>query len=95
MLRGYELLEKIGEGQFGVVHRGIQPAVRREVAIKVIRPRFANEPDFIRRFEAEAQIVARLEHPQIVIAKQSAVYLRIFVIFIFFPANVTRDFRCL
>jgi len=34
--------------------------------IKIILPQFANEPGFIRRFEAEAQIVARLEHPYIV-----------------------------
>ena len=37
-----------------------------EVAVKVIRPDLANEPEFIRRFEVEAQLVARLEHPHIV-----------------------------
>ena len=36
------------------------------MAIKVIRPELANDPDFIRRFQAEAQLVARLEHPHIV-----------------------------
>jgi hypothetical protein len=36
------------------------------VAVKVIRRRFANDPQFIRRFETEAQTVARLEHPHIV-----------------------------
>ncbi len=66
VLRSYELQEKIGEGQFGVVHRALQPAVQREVAIKIIKPQYANQPDFIRRFETEAQIVARLEHPHIV-----------------------------
>ncbi|MFV1962311.1 MAG: BTAD domain-containing putative transcriptional regulator, partial [Acidimicrobiia bacterium] len=65
-VRGYELREKIGEGALGYVYRAYQPAVGREVAIKVIRPELANNPDFIRRFEAEAQLVARLEHPQIV-----------------------------
>ena len=38
----------------------------REVAIKVILPKYANSPEFIRRFESEAQVVARLEHPHIV-----------------------------
>ena len=49
-----------------MVYRAVQLGVRREVAIKVIQPAYANEPDFIRRFEVEAQIVARLEHPHIV-----------------------------
>ncbi|MGD9700819.1 MAG: extracellular solute-binding protein [Acidimicrobiia bacterium] len=65
-VRGYELRQKIGEGAFGVAYRAYQPAVGREVAIKVIRPELANDPGFIRRFQAEAQLVARLEHPHIV-----------------------------
>ncbi|MGD8750074.1 MAG: protein kinase, partial [Anaerolineales bacterium] len=65
-LRGYELLELLGEGHFGAVHRAYQGAVGRDVAIKVILPRFANDPEFIRSFESEAQLVARLEHPHIV-----------------------------
>ena len=65
-LRGYRLLEQIGEGSFGVVHRAIQPHVGREVAIKSINPELANDPEFVRRFEAEAQIIARLENPHIV-----------------------------
>ncbi|HEY7659712.1 MAG TPA: BTAD domain-containing putative transcriptional regulator, partial [Actinomycetota bacterium] len=65
-LRGYRLLEPIGDGAFGVVYRAIQPQVGREVAIKAVHPELANHPDFVRRFEREAQIVARLEHPHIV-----------------------------
>jgi WD40 repeat protein/DNA-binding SARP family transcriptional activator len=65
-LRGYRLLEPLGAGSFGSVHRAFQPQVGREVAIKTIHPRFANDPEFIRRFEAEAQLVARLEHPHVV-----------------------------
>ena len=65
-VRGYELRDQIGEGAFGVVYRAYQPAVGREVAIKIIRPELANSPTFIRRFEAEAQLVASLEHPHIV-----------------------------
>jgi WD40 repeat protein/DNA-binding SARP family transcriptional activator len=65
-LRGYELVEEIGEGGYGVVYRAWQPQLAREVAIKAIRPALANDPEFIRRFEAEAQLVARLEHANIV-----------------------------
>ncbi|MDH3755568.1 MAG: protein kinase, partial [Acidimicrobiia bacterium] len=65
-LRGYRVHNVIGEGAFSIVHRATQPAVNRDVAIKVIRAELANQPEFIRRFEAEAQLVARLEHPHIV-----------------------------
>jgi serine/threonine protein kinase len=50
----------MGSGQ-----RGYQTTVGREVAIKIILPGLANQPEFIRRFEGEAQLVARLEHPHI------------------------------
>jgi WD40 repeat protein/DNA-binding CsgD family transcriptional regulator len=65
-LRGYRLLEPLGEGSFGSVHRAFQPEVGREVAVKVVHPRLANDREFIRRFETEAQLVARLEHPHVV-----------------------------
>ena len=65
-VRGYELREQVGAGDFGVVYRAYQPSVGREVAIKVIRPELVNEASFIRRFEAEAQLVAQLEHPYVV-----------------------------
>ncbi len=65
-VRGYDLGERIGSGGFGAVYRAVQPGVEREVAVKIILPQYANHPDFIRRFEAEAHLVARLEHPHIV-----------------------------
>ncbi|MBI1280160.1 MAG: protein kinase [Anaerolineaceae bacterium] len=64
-IKGYELREMIGHGGFGAVYRAYQPSVDREVALKLILPEHANQPDFIRRFESEAQVVARLEHPHI------------------------------
>ena len=65
-LKAYELLERIGSGGFGAVYRAYQSTIGREVAVKVILPHFANRPEFIRRFEAEAQLIARLEHLHIV-----------------------------
>ena len=65
-VQGYELLERIGSGGFGAVYRAYQSTVGREVAVKVILPAFANDPEFIRRFEIEAQLIARLEHLHIV-----------------------------
>jgi serine/threonine protein kinase len=65
-VQGYELLERIGAGGFGVVYRAYQSTIGREVAVKIILPANANKPEFIRRFEIEAQLVARLEHLHIV-----------------------------
>ena len=65
-VRGFEIKEEIGAGHYGVIYRASQPGIGREVAIKVFRRKFANDPAFIRQFEAEAQTIARLEHPFIV-----------------------------
>ncbi|MEO8694621.1 MAG: BTAD domain-containing putative transcriptional regulator [Acidimicrobiales bacterium] len=64
--RGYVLGDVLGEGSFGTVFRATQPGVGREVAVKVIRAERADNADFVHRFETEAQLVARLEHPHIV-----------------------------
>lgn len=66
VIRSYELEGLVGTGGFGAVYRARQASVAREVAIKIIWPAFANQPSFIRRFEAEAQLIAALEHPHIV-----------------------------
>jgi DNA-binding SARP family transcriptional activator/tRNA A-37 threonylcarbamoyl transferase component Bud32 len=65
-LRGYTIHDAIGEGAHGRVYTATQPATERRVAIKVIRPDLADSDEFVHRFEAEAQLVARLEHPHIV-----------------------------
>jgi WD40 repeat protein/energy-coupling factor transporter ATP-binding protein EcfA2 len=65
-LKSYRVHAMIGAGGFGAVYRASQAVLEREVAIKVILPEYANRPEFIRRFETEAQLVARLEHPHIV-----------------------------
>ncbi len=64
-IRGYELREELGAGAYGIVFRAYQSSIGREVAIKVIRPELANRTEFVKRFEAEAQYVAQLEHPHI------------------------------
>jgi len=64
-LRGYRLLEKIGDGPTGVVFRAIQPHVERDVAVKIFHEAIAADPAFVRRFEPDAQAAAALEHPHI------------------------------
>lgn len=65
-VRGYELCERIGRGAFAVVHRAVQPGVRRDVAVKIIRAPVADRPAFIRDFEHEAHVIASVEHPHVV-----------------------------
>lgn len=65
-VKGYDLHDQLGAGGFGAVYRATQSLVEREVAVKIILPALANQPDFVRRFESEARLVARLEHPHIV-----------------------------
>ncbi|MDX1665079.1 MAG: protein kinase [Candidatus Promineifilaceae bacterium] len=65
-IRGYQLGKRIGKGSLAVVYRARQPSMEREVAVKLVLPRFANHPEFIRHFEAEARMIASLEHPHVV-----------------------------
>jgi eukaryotic-like serine/threonine-protein kinase len=64
--RRYEILELIGQGGVGDVHRALDRTLRRVVAIKMLRANVAASPAMVRRFIQEAQIVAQLEHPAIV-----------------------------
>jgi DNA-binding SARP family transcriptional activator/ABC-type glycerol-3-phosphate transport system substrate-binding protein len=64
-VRGYELRDKLGDGAVGAAYRAYQPTVGREVAIRVVRGELADDPGFIRRFEARAEQVARIEHPHL------------------------------
>ncbi len=65
-LRGYHFLDRIGGGGLGAVYAARQSTVDREVAIKIILPEIASQPEFIRRFESRARLIAHLEHPHIV-----------------------------
>lgn len=65
-IRGYELREEIAASDTANTYRAYQPAVGREVVVKVAKPELANDPEFVRIFEARARLVASLEHPHIV-----------------------------
>ncbi len=69
-LSRYELLEEIGRGNMGVVHKARDPEIDRILAIKVVRLGFslndAQRKTFIERFRREAKIVGNLAHPHIV-----------------------------
>ena len=63
----YLLLAQIGEGGMGTVYRARDPRLRREVAIKVLSPAVAAQPDLVARFEREARAVAALSHRNVVV----------------------------
>jgi WD40 repeat protein/tRNA A-37 threonylcarbamoyl transferase component Bud32 len=62
----YKLLELLGTGGMSAVYHGYQPELARHVAIKVLSPTLAQEPNYLERFLLEARTIASLEHPHIV-----------------------------
>lgn len=62
----YEVIDRIGRGGMAEVYRGYHAALDRYVAIKLLHPFLADDPEFKERFEREARNVARLKHPNIV-----------------------------
>jgi serine/threonine protein kinase len=64
-LGAYEIVEHLGSGGMGAVYRARDPKFRRDVAIKVLPPDFAKDPDRLQRFEQEAQAIGILNHPNI------------------------------
>jgi CheY-like chemotaxis protein len=65
-IRGYQIWETIGEGGVGTVYKAYQSSLGRHVAIKVLKPVYARNVEFVHRFQTEAELVARLEHPHII-----------------------------
>ncbi len=63
---GYQILSKIGKGSMGVVYKAKQASVDRIVAVKILLDTLAKNKEFIKRFEREAKIAAKLAHNNIV-----------------------------
>jgi serine/threonine protein kinase/Tfp pilus assembly protein PilF len=62
----YRIMDQLGQGGMATVYKAYHANLDRYVAIKVLHPAFKEDPGFLERFKREAQIVARLEHPNIV-----------------------------
>lgn len=67
MIGRFEVVEKIGEGGMGVVYRAVDTADprRREVAVKVLRPHIAYDPDARTRLAREVDTLERVHHPNV------------------------------
>jgi tRNA A-37 threonylcarbamoyl transferase component Bud32 len=62
----YRILAKLGEGGMGAVYKAEQLSLKRTVAVKLLRPEVASSQLLLRRFNAEAEAVAKLSHPNTV-----------------------------
>ena len=62
----YRIDKRLGAGGMGAVYLGTHLGTTRVVAVKVIAPKWAEEPEFLARFQREAQACGRLRHPNIV-----------------------------
>ena len=65
-LSKYQIRGELGKGAMGVVYLGFDPALEREVAIKVMGGATVSDPELKKRFEVEAKASAKLQHPNIV-----------------------------
>ena len=62
----YQIIEKLGQGGMATVYKAYHAALDRYVALKVLHPNLTEDPTFTARFQREARLVAKLEHPNIV-----------------------------
>ena len=65
MLGPYRIISQVGRGGMATVYKAYQPSVDRYVAIKVLPSQLAESKEFTTRFQQEARIIAKLEHPHI------------------------------
>jgi serine/threonine protein kinase len=65
MLGPYRIINQVGRGGMATVYKAYQPSVDRYVAIKVLPSQLAESREFATRFQQEARIIAKLEHPHI------------------------------
>ncbi len=64
-VEGYRVERLIGRGGMGVVYEAVQTSLERPVALKVLRPELADDPEFVERFRREGRLQASLEHPHV------------------------------
>jgi serine/threonine protein kinase len=66
LLDQFEVFEVCGSGSMGTVYKAHQKQIERVVAIKILHPQLANQPEAVLRFHREAKVISNLNHPNIV-----------------------------
>ena len=67
----FEITAKIGEGGMGEVYQATDTKLNRRVALKILPESFAQDPQRMGRFSREAQVLASLNHPNILLSARS------------------------
>ena len=72
-IAGYTLLDELGRGGMGVVYRAKSDLLNNFVAFKMVNQRMVGNPETLRRFTRELEMIGRLRHPNIVEAKHAGI----------------------
>lgn len=90
----FTIVGQLGFGGFGIVFRGIDPVIGREVAIKIPRPEFLGSAELLSRFAGEAAAVAQLEHPNILPVHESDFYGNVpYIVTPYIPGKTLAQWR--
>src|ERR1700712_4407056 len=66
-IQNYTIISQLGQGGMGTVYKAVDNVLGREVALKMLNTQMINQPQVLERFKKEAQVLARLLHPNIAV----------------------------
>jgi serine/threonine-protein kinase len=66
LIPGYRVLGLVGRGAMGTVYKALQVRMERDVAIKILSPKYAHKPEYVERFFREARAAAKVSHANII-----------------------------
>ncbi|MGH2543787.1 MAG: serine/threonine-protein kinase, partial [Ardenticatenaceae bacterium] len=88
----YQILEEVGRGGFATVYRAFDTVLHRNIALKILHPALASDPEFVTRFENDARASAQLDHPHIVtVYELGQLAGRLYIALPFMPGGTLAD----